>query len=457
MKNKIIFAFVGILLSAGVSNAQATQDCQVKASLAYDQAKSKNYDAAYPQIMKVIEECPKYSLATFQYAEIILEYKINKAADGPKEQYVQELIDVLKQRMEYFPAKTQKGKTFSQIGQLMYDYNVGSKKEQYAMFDKAFTEDAEHFTSAKSLITYFYLLIDLQDAGEATLQDVFEKYDDVSAKIEEEENALAENVAPLLKKQESGQALTAKEETLLKNSEINLKAYSQVRGAINGKLGQRADCENLIPLYNGEFDAKKGDVEWLRRAAGRLSSKECTEDPLFFKLVEALHTAEPSAKTARYLGELAENDGNSSKALEYFNQSAELETNPSDKAAVYYKIANNYKAKGSFGQAKNFYNKALQAKPSMGRAYLQIAAMIASSANDCGTTSFEKRAVYWLAADYAARAGRVNPSLQSTANQTVASYKGRAPQRSDIFQENMQGKTVRIGCWINDSVVVPTL
>lgn len=458
MKSKIILTFLSVFLSAGVTmQAQSGDDCQVKASLAYDQAKSKNYDAAYPQIMKVIEECPKYSMATFQYAEIILEYKIKKAADGPKKQYVEELISVLNKRLENFPSKTKKGKTLSEIGQLMYDYNIGTKKEQYAYFDKAFTEDPESFTSAKALITYFYLITDLQDAGEASLQDVFNKYDEVSAKIESEENALAENVAPLVEKQETGQKLTSKEETLLNNSEINLKAYSQVRGAVNAKLGERADCDNLIPLYGKEFEEKKNDVEWLRRAAGRLSGKECTEDPLFFKLVEALHKAEPSAKTARYLGELAENDGNASKALEYYIQSAELETNASDKAMVYYKIANNYKNKGNYSQAKNFYNRALRAKPSMGRAYLQIASMIANSANNCGDSVFNKRAVYWLAADYAARAGRVDPGISGTANETAAAYKGRAPQKSEIFQEGKQGQVIRIGCWINESVTVPNL
>ncbi|MFD0977648.1 tetratricopeptide repeat protein [Salinimicrobium gaetbulicola] len=134
-----------------------------------------------------------------------------------------------------------------------------------------------------------------------------------------------------------------------------------------------------------------------------------------------------------------------------------MEKNPSDKARVYYKIADEYKKKGQFGQARNYYRKTLNAKPSFGRAYLQIANMVAQSANNCGNTAFEKRAVYWLAADYAAKAGRVDPSISSNANETAAAYRGRAPQRSDIFQSDMQGKTINIGCWIGESVRVPNL
>ena len=121
------------------------------------------------------------------------------------------------------------------------------------------------------------------------------------------------------------------------------------------------------------------------------------------------------------MGQLAEADGDRSKALEYYNEAAELEEDPADKAKIYYRIAQNYKSSGSFSQARSFYKKAIQAKPSYGRAYLNIADMYADSANNCGETAFDKRAVYWLAAEYVAKAGRVDPSLSNHANATVAS------------------------------------
>ncbi|MFZ0489119.1 MAG: tetratricopeptide repeat protein, partial [Salegentibacter sp.] len=158
------------------------------------------------------------------------------------------------------------------------------------------------------------------------------------------------------------------------------------------------------------------------------------------------------------LGQLAEAKGDYSKALQYYNQAAELEENPSDKAKIYYRIASNYKDKGSYSQARSFYRKALNAKPSLGNAYLQIANMYAKSANNCGTTTFNKRAVYWLAAEYAAKAGRVDPGLSSNANQAAAAYKGRAPQKGDVFQEGRKaGEVIQIGCWIGESVRIPNL
>ena len=456
MKTKLILFLSGVLLGTGSLQAQANQECATTASLAYSDAKAKNYAAAYPRIQTLREECPTYSIVTFQYGERVLKDMLEKATGAEKKEMAQDLIKLYEERLQYFPAKTEAGEIYADIAQVMYDNEIGTTEEQFAAFDRAYKQ-GEDSLNAKSLYTYFYLLVELQDQGKKTLQDVFQMYDVVIAKLEQQENETAEGLAALIKKQEAGETLTDKEEKRLNAYEINLKAYSAVKGSINAKLGQRADCENLIPLYSKDFEANKTNVEWIKRAAGRLSAKDCTEEQLFFQLVEALHQQEPSAKSALYLGQLADAEGNAAKALEYYNQSAELETNPRDKGRVYYRIAEEYKDKGQFGQARNYYQRAINASPSYGRAYLQIANMIAQSANNCGETAFEKRAVYWLAADYASRAGRVDPSISSTASETAAAYRGRAPQRSDIFQSDMQGKSINIGCWIGETVRVPNL
>lgn len=456
MKTKIILVFSGILLGTGLLQAQ-DNDCAVKAALAYDDAKAQRYDQAYAPLMEVKEKCPTYSLATFQYLDRVLNHKLEKAQGPQKVAVVEEIIQLMNDRLKYFPDKTNASQVQSDIAMLKLDNEIGTKEEQFEAFDTAFKADRENFTSPRALYAYFSLLVDLQDAGKKTLDDVFANYDEVMSKVEEEEIALAERLAPLLEKQEGADALTAVETKMISDSEINLKAYSIVKGSINAKLGQRADCDNLIPLYNKAFETKKTDVAWLKIASGRLSAKDCTEDPIFFKLSEALHRADPSAKSALYMGQLAESKGNASEALKYFNESAQLETNPSDKSRVYMKLADNYRKKGSFGQARTYYRRALDAKPSEGRAYLHIANMIAQSANNCGETTFDKRAVYWLAANYAAKAGSVDPSISSAANETVRAYKGRAPQKADIFQAGKEGQTISIGCWIGESVKVPAL
>jgi tetratricopeptide (TPR) repeat protein len=358
--------------------------------------------------------------------------------------------------MKYFPAKTEEGSILSDIAQVKFDNNIGTKMEQFNAFDEAFKKDEENFTSPKSLYTYFSLAVDLFNSGEKELQDIFDLYDVVVIKIEKEENKLAEKLTPLMDTQDAGTSLSSKEERYMKAYETNLGAYGKVKGSVDGKLGQLADCPNLIPLYEKDFETKKNEVEWIKRAAGRLSAKDC-DDPLFFKLVQQLHILEPSAKSAYYLGKLAQKEGKSGTALEYFNQAAELETNPRDKAKVYMSIAENFRQKGNMSSARIYYNKVLEFKPSEGVAYLRIAQMYAASADNCGNTVFEKRAINWLAADMAEKAARVDANIASNARAAAESYRLRAPSKSDIFSDDMAGKTISFNCWVGGSVRVPNL
>ena len=128
-----------------------------------------------------------------------------------------------------------------------------------------------------------------------------------------------------------------------------------------------------------------------------------------------------------------------------------------DRANTLYKIAVKLKNSGRKTSSRTYAERALSLQPSLGKAYLLIASLYASSANACGDSQFNKRAVYWLAAQTAQKAGRVDASIRKTANNFVASYNGRAPSKTDIFTDGSQGKRVTFSCWIRRSVRVPYL
>ncbi|NEV94412.1 hypothetical protein G3567_09690 [Psychroflexus sp. YR1-1] len=456
MKFKIAFTLLGLVFAF---NAASAQDCRVTLSLFNESAKVENFSDAYPKYKELLENCSDYNILIYQRGEKMLEEMIEVAeTEERKQELIQEYIDNQTMRLEKFPSKTKAGDIFADIAMIKYKYEVGTLEERLEAFEEIVEADKENFSSPVAIYAYFRIANDLNDAGERDIQFLFDKYDQVIALIETQENDKALEAKPLIEKQEAQEELTSRESRVLKNSEIYLRNYTKIKESVNSLLGSKADCDNLIPLYKKNFDEKKDDVQWLKNANERLSAKDCTQDPLFFKVSEALHQKEPSARSAYSLGQLAEAEGDRAKALEYYNEAAELETSETRKSRIYYRIANNYKDRGSYSQARNYYRKALQSKPSLGVAYLKIAEMYAKSANDCGETVFEKRAVYWLAADYASRAGRVDPSISDNANAAAESYKARAPQKSDIFQEEAQGKKISFSnCWIGESVVVPNL
>ena len=454
MKTKLIFLFtIALFAFSGKTIAQAPDDCAISLSYFTEPAKIKNYEAALPYYEKLLKECPNYNLAIYQYGVKMFEYFIEEKGDKSK---VPNLINAWELRLQNFPEQTKEGEVLATIAQIKYDNNVGTKAEQFNAFDTAFKKYPEDFTSGKSLYTYFSLAVDLHSSGEKDLQELFNLYDVVISKIDTEKNSLAEKLTILLNKEEAGTALTDKEQRAKDVYENNLGVYGTIEGSVNTTLGQLADCVNLVPFYEKDFEARKNDVDWLKAASNRLDAKEC-DTPLSNKLAIRLHELEPSSTSAYLLGKQAESAGKASKALEYFNQAAELEKDSSKKARIYYSIAENYRKKGSLSTARTYYNKMLEAKPSAGIAYYKIGAMYAESANGCGTTVFEKRAMNWLAADMMDKAARVDASIASNARAAASSYRQRAPQASDIFSEGMAGKTIQFNCWVGGSVRVPNL
>ncbi|MAU26545.1 MAG: hypothetical protein CMH48_07400 [Muricauda sp.] len=456
MKKKFYLTMIGVVMMVGISSAQAQNpECMTNLSIYAEHAKVKNYDSAYEPWKMVYENCPAINKANFTYGERILKHKIENSSGADKDGYIQELLTLYDNSRKYFPAKYTTAEVQIDKALLMYDNKMASDEELYNMLDKAFKEDKANFKNPKALYLYFSTLVDLHNAGKKDLQEVFDVYDDVTEKIEEENQKLTDTINRLLPKEDAG-TLTSKEKKQLKAANTNSESYGKIASSIDSKLGALADCDNLIPLYQKSFEDKKGDINWVKRAVGRMFSKECTDDPLFKKLFEAQLALEPSASAYLYGGTLKQKAGDSKGAIADFNKAVDLETNNRKKSDILYKIATTVR-RSSKSQARNYAMKAIDANPANGKAYLLIANLYASSANDCGSTPFEKRAIYWKAEDMARKAARVDPSLSSRASQAAASYAAKAPTKEMIFNSGMAGKTVSFNCWVGGSVKVPNL
>ena len=262
MKTKFVLLFTILLLSySGKSFAQAPDDCAITLSYFTEPAKIKNYEAALPYYEKLIQECPNYNLAIYQYGVKMFEYFIEEKGDKSK---VNDLIKNWELRLQNFPEQTKEGDVLATVAQLKFDNNIGSKVEQFKAFDEVFKKYPEDFTSGKSLYTYFSLAVDLYNEGGKNLQEIFDLYDVVINKIDIEKNNLASKLTPLMDKEEAGTALTDKEQRAKDVYENNLGVYGTVESSVNGKLGELADCTNLVPFYEKDFEAKKNDIEWLK-------------------------------------------------------------------------------------------------------------------------------------------------------------------------------------------------
>ncbi|SDL72484.1 tetratricopeptide repeat protein [Kriegella aquimaris] len=457
MKRKFYFTAVVLLGFMGVSNAQAqNQECMTNLSIYVEHVKVKNYDAAYTPWKMVYDNCPDVNWANFLYGERILKDKIEKSSGAEKDAVIQDLLTLYDNSTKYFPKKATPATVAIDKALLKYENKMGSDSEIYEMLHKAFQEDRKNFKNSRALYLYFSSLVDLHKSGKKDLQEVFDVYDDVNDKIEEENNELTAVVTKLLPRDSLG-TITSKEKRSLKIATTNSESYGKIAGSIDSKLGSLADCDNLIPLYEKSFEEKKSDVTWVKRAVGRMFNKECTDDPMFQKLFDAQMALDPSAEGWVYSGTIKMKNGDTKGALADFDKAMSLQTDGKKKSGIAYKVAVINKRKGSKSTSRKYAQMAIDADPSNGRAYLLIASLYASSANECGSTTFEKKAMYWKATDMAVRAGRVDPALSSSANQAAASYRAKAPSKTEIFNSGNAGKTISFSCWVGGSIKVPNL
>ncbi|MDY7394774.1 hypothetical protein UMM65_05940 [Aureibaculum sp. 2210JD6-5] len=454
MKRIITNLVLGLLLVTGVSNVYAQDKygaqpdkCKQNLSLFHESVKAGNYDGAYDNWKWCYDNCPKASMYIYVDGLKIAENMYEKGSDKAA---ASKLIDeIYAKRLEVFPKNS--AKVYSDWAISLQERGA-SEDEIFKKLDAAFKDDPTEM-SIKNLALYFQQVTDRNKDTDA--QKVFDTYDDVLDGVNDKMDILTEELDKLNMKDSLGKTLTSKEKLKQKNNAINLKGLGQVEVILDQIVSDVATCDRLIPLYTKSFEENKNDPKWLKRAVQRMFSKECTEDDLYPKLVEAWVNAEPSANAYIFFSGILEKRGESTKALEYKNKAIDLETDPFKKAKLLLSIAYQYRNKNR-STAVSYAYKALKERPSYGDAYLLIANMYSNSANSCGQTEFEKRMVYVAAANMASKAKSVDPGIATKANRSINAYLKNAPSKKLIFNEGKKsGDTHRVGCWIGMTVRIP--
>ena len=321
---KKFFGFLLLLLISANSFSQANEEDINALSIFSEYVKAKNYDAAFDPWMELRERSPKFNSAIYVYGERILKHKIKNSTSQEKVNYLNDLLKLWEEKRENFPSKTPLGDILAKSAQLQYDNknDLGlSNSEIYSNFDRAYNEDLSSFNNPKNLYTYFKLIVNLYDENLKSAEDLFTKYDEISEKVEKEIKNYTNKVNKFVSASDEEVSISAKDQRRIKSYNSFLKAYDQISKGMEKDLGDRGNCDNLIPLYENNFDANQNDGKWLSRAMNRLYSKECDESQLFVKIVQKKNELEPNASTAYYLGTIKDKQGNSSEALVFYNLS----------------------------------------------------------------------------------------------------------------------------------------
>jgi len=490
---KMLLIVLALFLSGGVSTAYGQDKygsepdkCKTNLSLFHEAVKMGNYSAAHEPWKWCVDNCPEASMVIYsdgikmgeaQYDASAGEIAVKKGGNAPTGDYVlkvessyydtsksnktemvkyaKDVILVYNMRVKYFPENL--GKVYSDWANFLFKRAVLEQidlgDEIYEKLNLSFKADPTGM-SIKNLGKYFQTVTDMSKDNNPQL--VFDTYDDITEAVSAKMDNYSRELDALNDKIAKGGQLTSKEKSKQRAAEVNLTALGQVEGYLDNTLTEVATCERLIPLYKDNFESNKSNVTWLKRAVSRLNQKDCTEDPIYPKMVEAYVNSAPSSDAYVFYAGILMEQGETNKAVEYFNKAINLETDNYKKAKYYYRVALIFKKQGARSKARDYARLAIQQRPSMGSAYLLISNLYASSANSCGTDEISKRMVYVAAADKARQAKAADPGITSTANQYIKSYMASAPSKKLVFTEGLtSGTPHKIGCWINETANIP--
>ena len=243
------------------------------------------------------------------------------------------------------------------------------------------------------------------------------------------------------------------------NNEKEVNNLSTFKTSVNGAFANSgaADCETLQNLYAPKVEENKSDLAALKEIVSLLRRVRCQEIDAFFAAAAYAYELEPSADAAIGIAKRAVKNKEYDTAIKYFEEAANMETDPSSKAEDYYMIALlNYDQK-SYSKAREYALKAASTNSSYGQPYILIGQMYAATVKTVfPNDGVLARAAYNAAIDKFEKAKQVDESCIDEANKLIGTYRAHLPSTEEIFMhpDLEKGKQFTVGGWIGERTTI---
>lgn len=433
---------------------------------------AKSYGDAYEAWQYIIQNSPCSWDGIYTNAQTLFQNLIKEEKDSVRrELLIDSLFYTFDNRSNFFPEKFTPGsglglKAYNTMRYRKSQYeqafdwfiqSVEMEKEntQPAIWDTYF-QLAENFTKAKKdtsiVIEAYERATDYIDLSILNATKAYEKdVDELDTLMAQLNNGQIDRMAY----DKQAKRLTADS---LRQSKL-ITNYRKTLSKIEKDVTPYASCEVMEALYAKKFDEIKDNLSSVSKMVNTMYKGGCTSSPLFQEALAILHKASPSRNSAFIMGNLtfqnyikSQNNEDFTKTVEYFKESVNLSETHEQKADANYMLALAYRMKGSFSEARSAAYEALKSKPNMGKAYILIGDLYASSGGRCGDEQVPG-AYNWAAADKYAKAASVDPSCANEANNKRA--KLRFPSKDELFKRGLSsGASYHVGCWIQENTTV---
>jgi len=423
------FAQKGIEDGSKYGHGEDSIRCIKNLSIYREFAKHKDYGDALPSWRIVYRECPRSTKNIYIDGANMFNSFIVEAKDDPARQdaLIDTLLMIYDQRVKYFK---QKGSVLGRKGVDLMRYRRledDRREEAYGYLKESLTILGNK-SSAPVVATFMLACYGLFEVNRITDMQVIEDY------------AMSSDILDyqLAKKPDDPNLIKIKD-----NVDLNFIAS----GA--------PTCESLIKYFEEQYDEKKDDVSYLRKAVTFLGTLDCESDPFYATVSEELYQKQPTAGAAFSLAALFVTREDFNKAYQYYQEAIQKEEDPELKAEYYYQIGVITNSKLDRPQeAIKYGREAIGLRPDWGEPYILIGDAYAASKN-CFEDDFEKTTVYWVAVDKFIQAKTVDQSVAEKANERISTYSRYFPDVETIFFYSLkEGDQYTVGCWINETTTV---
>lgn len=418
----VLMVFGGHVMSAQGKYGADSAECIKYLSYYKEYYKSKNYDSALPNWRKAYSLCPPTANQTMLVDGTTLVRKLitkNAANAEYRNALIDTLFSIHRTRAEYYP----KYKVVA-MNNLGFDMANFYKNDAQKLFEGL----NEVIAANKELTKPSVLLIDLN----AAIQMYQNNELDADALISVYQNNMAylEQAVPT--------DANAKEDLeKVKDDMESLFISSKV-----------ASCEKILEVYTPRYEAAPEDLALVSNIVKMMSSADdCTDNDLYLNAATSLHKLQPSSQSAYFLYKLNAARGYFDEAVKYISEVLTYPEISVETAADYnYEAATFCVKNGKNAKALEFANKSMELADSYkGKAYFLIGTIW--GATTCGGDEISRRAPYWVAYDYMAKAKEADPSLAEDCNRMMSQYRVYFPQTAEAFMYDLtDGKPYKVSC-----------
>lgn len=414
--------------------------CITNISLFVPYAKAGNFKDAYDFWHQAYTECPGAHKDIYLYGVRIMDWKIKNEPDAAKKKaLIDDLMKVYDTRVKYFGNDRKYGKDWI-VSRKAADYiaQVGEDADPnvYMPWVKEVVE--EFGDNVEPLAVSIYMM----GSHKKLLSDPNWK----SQYLED----YLKNAKILDAQLKAAQAA---------NNEKDVTAITAYKSAVDGGFAGSgaADCETLQNMYAPKVEEAKTDLASLKEIVSLLRKVRCQEIDAFYAAAGYAYQLEPSADAALGIAKQAVRAKDYTKAIKYFEEAANMESENVSKAEDYYLIAALYSEQNNLGKAREYAQKAIATNPDYGNPYILIGNLYAKSArNIYPNDPVLAKVVYYAAIDKFEKAKQVDSNVADEAAKLANTYRAHLPSTEEIFMhpDLNKGQGFTIGGWIGERVTI---